>query len=243
MIPYLPPLSEPPASDGSLRLRLVAAAATLACLGGLALAIDLDVARWCKAGHIPKEIMRFLNFSEVYAHGIGVATLLIAAAVLDPSLAGRRAVSPFGRLPVSRDLVRLTITAFAGGIMANVIKATLFDRVRPRAADLTAVASAFSTFGDSLAANITSHSDVNSFPSGHAATAAGFAAALAWKYPRGTWLFLLLAVAAAAQRVASSAHYPSDVLFGASVGLACAAVSLGSSLPVVQPDQHSARTA
>jgi membrane-associated phospholipid phosphatase len=203
----------------------------LACLGGLALAVDLDVARWCKTGHIPKEIMRFLNFSEVFAHGIGVATLLLTAAVLDPTLGGRRAIPRFGSLPVSRDFVRMAITAFTGGIMANLIKETLVDRIRPRAADLGMAASALATFGDSLAANIASHSDANSFPSGHAATAAGFAAALSWKYPRGTWLFVALATAAAAQRVASSAHYPSDVLLGAAVGLVGAALVLGNAGP------------
>jgi membrane-associated phospholipid phosphatase len=229
MIPSLAPLSEPSPHRGRLQSRLIGAALALACLGGLALSIDLDVARWCKAGHIPKEIMRFLNFSEVVAHGIGVATLLLTAAVLDPSLGGRR--PRWGHLPVSKDFVRMTVTAFAGGVLANVIKETLFDRVRPRAADLTAAASAFATFGDSLAATITSHSDANSFPSGHAATAAGFAAALSWKYPRGRWLFVALAMAAAAQRVASSAHYPSDVLFGAAVGLVCAAIVLGASTP------------
>ena len=240
MIPALSPSSEPSPHRGSVRPRLIAAAIALACLGGLALTIDLDVARWCKAGHIPKEIMRFLNFSEVFAHGIGVATLLLTAAVLDPSLCGRRSLAPLGSLPVSKDFVRLTVTAFAGGIMANVIKETLFDRVRPRAADLTAAASAFATFGDSLAATITSHSDANSFPSGHAATAAGFAAALSWKYPRGRWLFVALAVAAATQRVASLAHYSSDVIFGAAVGLGCAAFLLGSTTPAnISPNRPS----
>ncbi|MFM8703207.1 MAG: hypothetical protein ACKOHG_04960, partial [Planctomycetia bacterium] len=84
------PSGMPSSRPGSRRTQLLAAAVVLACLGGLALAVDLDVARWCKAGHIPREVMRFLNFSEVFAHGIGVATILLAAAALDPSLAGRR---------------------------------------------------------------------------------------------------------------------------------------------------------
>lgn len=217
------------------RRRLLTIAVALACVGVLTLAVDLDVARWCKAGHIPKEIMRFLNFSEVFGHGIGVATILLAAAVLDPTLTGRRVVASVGSLPFSRDLVRMVVTAFAGGIAANVIKATLVDRVRPRAADLAAVASSLATFGDSLAANIASHSDINSFPSGHSATAAGLAAALSWKYPRGTWLFVALAAAAAAQRVASSAHYPSDVFLGASLGLLGAAFLLGTTRTLAAP--------
>jgi membrane-associated phospholipid phosphatase len=220
--------------QNSLRRSLIAGAIALACLGGLAFSVDLDVARWCKAGHIPKELMRFFNFSEVCGHGIGVATILLAAAVLDPTLGGRRAFprfAGFGNLPFSSDFLRMVGASFAGGIMANVIKATPLDRVRPRAADLSGVTTAFSTFGESIATAIASHSDINSFPSGHAATAAGLAAALSWKYPHGSWLFFLLAASAATQRVVTSAHYPSDVFMGAAVGLACAAAILGRNGP------------
>jgi len=223
------PVPHPRAAFG--RTWLITTAIALACVGGIALAIDLDVARWCKAGHVPKELMRFLNFSEVCGHGIGVATLLLTAAVLDRSLGGRDALPSFAGLPVSRDFVRMVSTTFAGGIMANLIKETLVDRVRPRAADLMAAASALATFGDSATDSIANHSDANSFPSGHAATAAGFAAALAWKYPRGRWLFAMLAVSAAAQRVASSAHFPSDVFFGAALGLVGAAFLVGGTQP------------
>ena len=224
--------------------RLLAIAAVLACAGAVSLGIDIDVARWCKEGNVPRGLMRFLNLSEVFGHGLGVATILVAAAVLDPGLglglprAARQRGAASGRfgLPVSPDFLRMVATAFAGGLMANVVKATLVDRVRPRAADLTAAASAFATFGSSLAAAIGSHSDLNSFPSGHAATAAGLAAALAWRYPRGRWFFVFLAVAAAAQRVASSAHYPSDVCFGASLGLVCAAAVLGAARRGTAPD-------
>jgi membrane-associated phospholipid phosphatase len=216
---------------GLTRRRLLTIAVTLACLGTLAFSVDLDVARWSKTGHIPKEIMRFLNFSEVCGHGIGVATILLAAAVLDPSLVGRRAAARLGSLPISRDLVRMVATTFAGGLMTTMIKLTPLDRVRPRAADLSAVASSLATFSDSIATTFASYSDINSFPSGHSATAAGLAAALSWKYPRGTWLFFLLAASAAAQRVASSAHYPSDVFMGAALAIASAALILGNHRP------------
>jgi len=217
--------------SGLTRRRLLTIAVALACVGAIAFSVDLDVARWCKAGHIPKEIMRFLNFSEVCGHGIGVATILLAAAVLDPTLAGRSAAARLGSLPFSREFVRMVTASFAGGFIANIIKLTPLDRVRPRAADLSALASSLATFGDSAAATIASHSDINSFPSGHAATAAGLAAAMSWKYPHGTWLFFLLAASAAAQRVASSAHYPSDVFMGAALGLASAALILGNHRP------------
>lgn len=221
-------------SDGTLRRRLVAGAAALVFLGGMAFFADIAVARWCKAGHVPKSLMRFLNFSEVCGHGMGVATILLAAAVLDPTLGGRRALprlTSVGSLPLSQDFLRMVAASFAGGLLANIVKATPVDRVRPRAADLSTVVTAFSTFGDTLATTIASHSDVNSFPSGHAATAAGLAAALSWKYPHGSWLFFGLAASAAAQRVVTSAHYPSDVCMGAALGLAAASAILGRARP------------
>ena len=224
--------SGPPPGRGGLRRRLVAMAIALAAASSLAFAFDLDVARWCKAGHLPGELKRFLNFAEVFAHGMGVAVILLAAVALDPSLSARDPATgrtaAFGRLRPSGDCWRMIAAAIAGGLMVDIIKAVV-DRVRPRAADLTAVASAIATFGTAAATRLTSHSDVNSFPSGHAAMAAGLAAALSWKYPRAAWLFAALAVAAAAQRVATSAHYPSDVLLGAALGLAGAAVFLGAS--------------
>jgi hypothetical protein len=64
------------------------------------------------------------------------------------------------------------------------------------------------------------------FPSGHAATAAGLAAALSWRYPQATWFFAAIAALAAMQRVVSLAHYPSDVCCGAALGLVMAAVCL-----------------
>jgi membrane-associated phospholipid phosphatase len=54
--------------------------------------------------------------------------------------------------------------------------------------------------------------------------AAGFATMLAWRYPHGTGVFATFAAPAGAQRVFASAHYPSDVCFGAALGLAGAAL-------------------
>lgn len=225
------------------RRRLLGLAAALAFLGGLALAIDLPVARWFKAHRPPSEVMRLLNFSEVFAHGTGVAVILLVAAVLDHSLlpgslsapsslttAGRR--HTFRRLWTA-GLGRLIAAAYTGGLLVDVIKA-LVDRVRPRAADLANAASALATFGEQATAGLvargfSTNSDFNSFPSGHSATAAGLAAALAWKYPRGRWLFATLAALGVMQRVATLAHYPSDVLLGAALGVAGAALFLGKS--------------
>lgn len=198
-------------------------------MGMAALAIDLPVAAWCKAGWVPKEVLRFLNFSEVFAHTMGAAVLLVAALVLDPGLAFPAMRWPAIRWPsfqpsaAQQRMARMIGATACGGLIVDLVKACV-DRARPRAIDIASQASAFATFGVVPAGG--GHSDANSFPSGHAAVACGLCAALAWRYPRGRWLFLALAVSASLQRVATSAHFPSDVCFGAALGLAGATLFL-----------------
>jgi membrane-associated phospholipid phosphatase len=192
--------------------------------GGLAFLVDLPVARLCRGGFLPGDLRRLLDFPEVAAHGLGVACLIIGVAALDPTL-WRRAAGPWW-LP-SVTLVRFLGATYAGGVIVNLLKATII-RVRPRAIDLDGVSSAFDTFGQAAAtAAGATGSDLMSFPSGHSAVAAGFAAALALRYPHAAWFFAAVAVGALVQRLVSSAHYPSDVLCGAALGLLGAALCLG----------------
>ncbi len=209
----------------------LAVALALALVGCGLFFVDVPVAAWCRAHRLPGELRRLVDLSETFAHGLAVAVLLGVTASLDPVL--RRARS----WPAARfDLVRLVAAAYAGGLAVDLVKAVV-TRVRPRAVDLAAVTTAFDTFGAAAAMTtlgggpLGKSADLMSFPSGHAAVAAGLATALAWKYPHGTLTFAVLAVAAAIQRVVSSAHYPSDVAFGAAVGVAVAALCLGSSRP------------
>jgi hypothetical protein len=220
--------TRPSAAAWPLRT-LTGAAAVLVLLGTTATVIDLPVASWCKAGGVPKEVLRFLNFSEVFAHTMGVAVILVAALVLDPALAFPSLRWPAIRWPSFQPtapqerMARMIGATACGGLMVDLVKAVV-DRARPRAIDIAAQASAWATFGLVPAGG--HHSDANSFPSGHAAVASGLFAALAWRYPRGRWLFLTLAVSAALQRVATAAHFPSDICMGAAFGLAGAALFL-----------------
>ena len=104
----------------------------------------------------------------------------------------------------------------------------LIDRSRPRATDFSIVTSVLDTFGShSVIAGTLRSNDLHSFPSGHSATAAALATVLIWKYPQGHLFFIVVATSACLQRIASMAHYPSDVCFGAACGVLGAALVLG----------------
>jgi len=241
-----PPAGSPPpyrsaseslaVAPGSRR-RYLRAASVLAILGAAAFFIDLPVAEWCKAGRVPKDLLRLLNLAEVFAHSAGAACILVTALFLDRGLRFPSFRWPAVRWPsfkpsaAQERMARMICTTATGGLIVDVIK-LLVDRIRPRAADLGSQASALGTFGDAaLAAASASHSDYNSFPSGHAAVATGLAAALAWRYPRGALLFGAFAASASLQRVATSAHYPSDICLGAALALVGAAIFLGDLAP------------
>jgi membrane-associated phospholipid phosphatase len=211
---------------GGFRLALLATATVLAVVGCLAFTVDLPVAAWCKAHRLPGELGRLINLLEITGHSLGAAVILIAALTLDTALKIPRP----GRFGVAEQaFARIVAATYLGGLLVDGIKASV-ERVRPRAADLASLASPFATFGDAALAVAKPHlADLMSFPSGHSAVAAGLAAALSWRYPHGTLLFAGLAAATALQRVVTSAHYPSDVAFGAAVGVAAAAACLGAS--------------
>ncbi len=228
------PVQPLPARYRGLSGRLLVALG-LAGVGGVLFVVDLPVARWCREHRLPGDLGRLIDLSEAFAHSLSVAVILIVTATLDPVL------RHVWRLPTARwDMARLVAATYAGGLVVDGLKLA-FTRVRPRAANFAGVTSVLETFGtaiwplaatggDALRA-IGKSADLMSFPSGHAAVAAGLATALSWKYPHGTPAFVVLAAMAAAQRVFSSAHYPSDIAFGAACGVATAAVCLGSSRP------------
>jgi undecaprenyl-diphosphatase len=190
-------------------------AVVLAMLSALALWVDLPVSQFVKEHAVPGELRRIVRLSEVFGWGGTVVLVIATAAVLDSR--GWRIALP------------LAMSSLGAGLVADGIK-LLSARVRPSAA--SGVLSAADTFAtwlpllnrDALGGKY-GHS-FQSFPSAHAATAAGLAAALAMLYPRGRWLFAAFAVLAMFQRIEAQAHYCSDVLAGAVVGCAVAAICL-----------------
>jgi membrane-associated phospholipid phosphatase len=226
------PATEPDAAAGMQRLRIpLAVALGLLAVGVMLFAVDVPVARWFRTHRLPGDLGRLIDLAEVFGLSLSVALILVVMVSLDPVLRLARRVTA-----VRWEIGRLILATYSGGIVVDGLKLA-FTRVRPRATDFSSVDSFIATFG--LAAwqlagvempqAIKKSADLMSFPSGHSAVAAGLATALAWKYPHGWPIFVILATLAGLQRVVSSAHYPSDVAFGAACGVAMAAVCLAGS--------------
>jgi membrane-associated phospholipid phosphatase len=187
--------------DSSLSSRrFLIAAIVCAALARAALAIDLPVAQYVKAHGLRGELARVVRLSEVFGWGGTVAIIILTAAALDGR--GWRVILP------------LAIPSLGAGLITDGMK-LLIGRWRPSASGT--FSSVSETFIGWLP--VGSKYAMQSFPSAHAATAVGLAAALSLLYPRGRWLFALFALLAMLQRIEGQAHYCSDVLAGAAIGL------------------------
>ena len=179
----------------------------------LAMSIDIRIASVFKNG-LPKtfrSLGEFLEICETFGHGYGVTLILIAVVVLDPQ---RWKCLPW-----------LISGSLGSGMMANLLKLSI-HRIRPRDFDLTnaTVWDTFSRGSDNL-------KEMQSMPSAHTATAVGLAVMLSAIYPRGRWYFAVLAILVGLQRIATSAHFPSDVCAGAAVGCLFGMISCVSIKP------------
>lgn len=170
--------------------------------------VDLPLAQHGTFSRLPGEFRKLISLSEVFAHGLGVAVILIAVLVLVPT---RR-----------RQVPRVAACAFLSGIVASGLKLVV-ARARPYRLQESWPETVWGTFqgflpgiNENQATDAVGHA-IQSFPSGHTATAVGLAIGLTWMFPKGKWLFASLALLAAIQRIEVRAHFLSDTLMGASV--------------------------
>lgn len=193
------------ASTTRNRYLLFAALSAVACAISIA-TIDTAASAAALRGDLPGDLRKGFNLTEVFAHGVGVAFICIAFAVID----SRKRLLP--RL--------ICMPAVCGGA-ANLLKGTV-NRERPHSFENAEfIPRAVETFG--AVPGSFGESALQSFPSGHTATAVGLAIALSRLYPKGWPLFTCYAALAAGQRVASGAHFVSDTLAGAAVAFLIAA--------------------
>lgn len=108
-----------------------------------------------------------------------------------------------------RDTAKLALAALLNaGVATEVIK-LLTGRERPYV----------SCDADVFHGATDNSNDRKSFPSGHTSTVFAVATVLANRHPEQNWLYYGLASAVGLARVRKSQHFPSDVVFGAAIGM------------------------
>ena len=162
------------------------------------------------------DLEKLVALSEIFGHGMGVAMVVLAVFALDR---------------VNRWRVGIVIgTASVAGLMATLMKFLLVARYRPMRFDFSQPISAsfhqWFPFWHWFSMDELRETALQSFPSGHSATAAGLCVGLCFLYPHARWYFLLVAGLACFQRIAFWMHFPSDVCFGAALGMATATLLL-----------------
>jgi membrane-associated phospholipid phosphatase len=170
--------------------------------GLLAVPFDVPVAQRLLEDKWLHKLHGLLGSFEPF--GQPMAILMTAAAI---------ALCDVRRRPL---MPRLVAAALGSGLAADVVKLAI-SRTRPRHHNLAdSVWTTFQGFFPGPWAG----SALQSCPSAHTATAAGFALALGTLFPPGRWLFYPAVGLVALQRIEAGAHFVSDTLWGAAVGYA-----------------------
>ena len=166
--------------------------------------------------YIGGDLKKLISLSEVFGHGTGVAMVVLAVFALD--LQNRWKVG------------LLIATAAGGGMAANFAKFFGVARYRPHAFDFSQpIWDSFYQwfpFLNWFSQEELRQAALQSFPSGHSATAAGLCVGLSFLYPHARWYFFLVAALACFQRVAFRMHFTSDAFLGAALGMSTATVFL-----------------
>jgi membrane-associated phospholipid phosphatase len=174
----------------------------LVLAGMLALIVDVPLSRAIVKGQAWHSVHGFLEAVEPF--GRPAAVIAVSLAVL--LCGGARRGAGF----------RIAAGSLLAGLAVDLLKLCL-ARIRPRHFDFQGTV--FDTFSGMLPGSAAG-SALQSWPSGHTAMAVGFCLGLSAVFPRGRWLFRVLAALVALQRIESGAHYASDTLFAASVAVA-----------------------
>ena len=201
-----------PVSSASTSFICIRLAAVFGVLAAAAMFVDVPLAKLVLAESaggkhfLPGDLRKFIALNEFFGHAVGAALILLTVFVLD------HAARP--RVPA------LMLFAYGPGILADVIKFSV-GRIRPLRFDWSLpITDSFVGFFPAIFKShnlLLSGWTIQSFPSGHTATAVGLAIGLSRLYPHGKWLFATFAALVAIQRVDAGAHWLSDTMASACV--------------------------
>jgi membrane-associated phospholipid phosphatase len=196
------PIASPNWDWNTKWVRIIIIGLVIAGIGSLW--IDIFVASRQMDG-IPGDIRGVVRLSEIFAHGFGLIVIVLVLWTVTPRF--------------RRMMPRLVACVVLPGLVVQSIK-LLIARKRPKSFGTDMANSVGETWiGLSPNWEIGNRHAIQSFPSGHAATAFGLAIGLSWLFPRGRYVFFVLALLASFQRIESGAHWVSDVIAGACVAI------------------------
>ncbi len=208
-------MSASPLKKRFLNSAMIGLLVVLAFAGAVSSIDALALSLFCSEGQ-PGDVKKLIAMFEIFGHGTGVLVVALLVYVLDPD-------------GVRRSL-KVLACGFLAGLAVVCVKPFLI-RVRPSKLDMLfedAVAieskigfqwSADFSAKSTDAASGFFHDALHSFPSGHTATACALAWCLSRMYPNGRFVFWGFAAMVAAQRLFAQAHYLSDTIAGAIIGV------------------------
>jgi len=166
---------------------------------------DLEISRLATSIKIPGDLRKAIHLSEAFAHFSGVVVILGTLLIVDIKNRAR--------------LIQACLLVTTSGVVSNAAK-YIIPRYRPHSLDQASIPiqSSWETWGVPWSGSWFEEA-VRSFPSGHSATAVALAIALSWIYPRGRWVFAVLAFMACLQRLVSGAHFLSDIMAGSDIAV------------------------
>ncbi|MDB4622048.1 phosphatase PAP2 family protein [Rubripirellula sp.] len=173
----------------------------------MATLLDVPIARWCHADHLPQEFSKMLDLSLIYAHGSGIFLILVAIMMMAPT---KRWKMP-----------RLATLALGSGAVATLVKMFVL-RPRPNSLRLDLATNEHAwiwSFDWTLSRIAEYDAGTRAFPSGYLATATALTVGLWIVVPRGRPLFLAFCIGTMLQRLYCGSHFLSDLFGSAAVGL------------------------
>jgi membrane-associated phospholipid phosphatase len=204
------------------------AGAVLLALCPLTWSIDGPIHQWAQSISLGGDIRRTLETIQQFGDGATVALSCILIYLLDPSQRKRIWI--------------LILTVLAVSACTLLLKMS-FGRPRPVFEDPSYLCGPFGTypvFSNTSATGLELRSpwqfwlkgvsNLWSFPSSHTSGATALGLSLWWLYPRLKPLIVVLLIIVATSRVILNAHYITDVLAGAAVGLIIAPLLLEHAL-------------
>ncbi|MBV9053123.1 MAG: glycosyltransferase [Hyphomicrobiales bacterium] len=187
-------------------------AAVAAVILVLACALLLDKPVVASMRHLPLRVTRFFHDITTLGEGwVWMLPLALAALALAWASLVARSRRQRARLVVYAERAFFMFSAIALPSLATTILKHVVGRVRPRA---------FESLGAFHFEPFSFAASKASFPSGHATTVAALVVALGAVAPRWKPAVMVLAFFVFFSRVAVEAHYASDVLAGAFIGIA-----------------------